>query len=112
MFEFDSNWLHSALQSRASARPLKAAERTSMGRHRWAGRDPIRTSRQGWPKAFLGMLWGCRVCDGYVCPQEALFWLMHGAQRMRSFRQSEQWDMAEVQDKLRSAILRGEPLTW
>jgi hypothetical protein len=53
----------------------------------------------------LGYKWGCRVRDGYVCPQEALFRLMLGAERMRSFR--EPWTQEEVQDCLRSAIIRG-----
>jgi hypothetical protein len=55
----------------------------------------------------LGFKWGQRVKAGYLCPQTALLYLMQGAERMRAWRGADLWDMVEVQDCLKAAILRG-----
>jgi hypothetical protein len=55
----------------------------------------------------LGCKWGCRVREGYLNPAQTLLFLMQGASRMKSWRAGEPWDMVEVQDCLRAAILRG-----
>jgi hypothetical protein len=47
------------------------------------------------------------VKAGFLCPYQALLFLMRGAERRGSWRKCEPWDMVEVQDCLKAAILRG-----
>jgi Bifunctional DNA primase/polymerase, N-terminal len=73
-------------------------------------RERIAASAEGEQRRLLnglGFKWGQRVKAGFLCPQQALLFLMQGAERMRAWREDEPWDMVEVQECLKAAILRG-----